>query len=112
MFIKLLAKLNRGDAEPTFVWFDAHRIVRISEHPLDRPGEEGCMFWFHDADVGGALPYQALSYDAESLVELVMQARLRPAECLPSLYVGKRAAPDDNPNNVAWSAKDGEKSST
>lgn len=104
MFIKLLAKLNRGDAEPTFVWFDAHRIVRISEHPLDRTDEEGCMFWFHDADVGGALPYQALSYDAESLVELVMQARLHPAQLLPSVNVGKSAPAETQPNSVAWSA--------
>lgn len=103
MFIGIVSKLSRTKGEPSMIYFDASRIIRVAANPAS-DDESGCLFWFHDADVGGALPYETPSYDCAGLIELVMQARLRPLEFLPSLYVGKRAATDDNDNNVTWSA--------
>lgn len=103
MFIGLISKLHGDRNELAMMYYDASRVIKVTDNELD----EGCIFWFHDADVGGALPYEAPSYTAAGLIELVMQARMRPAEFLPSLYVGKSAPADDNPNNVSWSAQKG-----
>lgn len=103
MFIGIFSKLHGDRNEPCVVYYDATRIIKVTDVDVD----EGCIFWFHDADVGGALPYEAPSYSAAGLIELVMTARLRPLEFLPSLYVGKSAPADDNPNNVSWSAQKG-----
>lgn len=86
-------------------YFDAHRIIAVSPGRLEGYVE----LQFDDGGYEGPAVYMTNEHDAPGLVELVMQARMRPAEMLPSLYVGKRAAADDNPNNVHWSAKDREK---
>lgn len=84
-------------------YFDAN-VVRQVE--LD----EASTFTAFAVEEGNAWSwYVTDSYDCGGLVELVMQARMRPAEFLPSLYVGKKAAPDDAPNSVQWSAQDREK---
>lgn len=104
MFIGIFSKLSGDRNELSMDYYDAHRIIKVTDNVTTG---EGCVFWFHDADVGGALPYETPSYTAAGLIELVMQARLRPLEFLPSLYVGKQAPADDNPNNVTWSAQKG-----
>lgn len=85
-------------------FFDANRITLISPGRIEGLTE----FWFDD---GGAETnvFMTDSYTPEGLVEVVMQARLRPAEFLPSLYVGKKALADDAPNSVHWSAPGREK---
>ncbi len=104
MFIGLISKISGRKDEPTMAYFDVHRIIKIA----DNPNGEGVMFWFCDGDVGGAMPYEAISYDCGGLIELVMQARLHPAQMLPSNNVGKG---DDGParestGSLHWSAKD------
>jgi len=85
-------------------YFDAERIVKVA----NVEGEEGCMFWFCDGDVGGALPYTTPSYDAGGLIELTMQARMHPAEFMPSRNVGK--TDDDveigSTGSLKWSANE------
>lgn len=82
-------------------YFDANRITLVGPARIPAHVE----FWFDD---GSAEPsvFMTDSYDEGGLIELIMQARLRPAEFLPSLYVGKKAKAEDGPNNVQWSAKD------
>lgn len=104
MFIGLISKVAKRKDEPSMAYYDVHRIIKIA----DNPDGEGCMFWFDDSDVGGAMPYEAISYEVGGLIELVMQARLNPHEMLPSNNVGKR---DDRParestGTLHWSAKD------
>lgn len=111
MFIGIFAKVSRAKGEPSMAYFDATRIVKVAENPLKQGDEAGCLFWFHDGDVGGALPYETPSYDVGGLIELVIQARLHPAEFRPSVNVGKRK-PEDEPGSTGslhWSAKDREK---
>ncbi|QJD54536.1 hypothetical protein [Sphingomonas phage Kharn] len=86
-------------------YFDASRIVVVSPGPLDGH----VSFSVDEGGYEGPSVYMTDSYDCGGLVELIMQARMRPAEFLPSLYVGKRAKPEDGPNNVAWSAPGREK---
>lgn len=104
MFIGIFSKLA-GDKNEHYVdYYDASRIIKVTDNVTT---DEGCVFWF---DTGAGVEiYEAASYDAAGLIELVMQARMRPAEFLPSLYVGKSAPADDQPNSVHWSAKDREK---
>lgn len=107
MFIGIFSKISRQKGEPSMTYFDATRIVKVA----DNPNGEGCIFWFHDADVGGALPYEAPSYTHDGLIEVVIQARLHPHEFQPSVNVGKRK-PEDEPGSTGslhWSAKDREK---
>lgn len=100
MFIGIFSKLS-GDKNEHYVdYYDAIRIVKVAKNETDK----GCVFWF---DTGaGVEVYETPTYDCGGLIELIMQARLRPAEFMPSLYVGKKPKPDDNGNSVAWSAKD------
>lgn len=83
-------------------YFDAHRIIVVSPGRLEGYVE----LQVDDGGYEGPAVYMTNEYNCADLVELIMTARMRPAELLPSLYVGKRAAPDANENNVTWSAKD------
>lgn len=105
MFIGVYCKVWREKGEFSRMYFLAENIVRI----VPNPNGEGSLFVFCEDDV---VTFETPSFDPSGFVELVMQARLRPKEFLPSLYVGKKPKPDDQPNSVQWSAKDGEKSST
>lgn len=107
MFIEIFAKVSRSKGEPSVAYFDATRIVKIADNPLG----EGALFWFHDGDVGGALPYDAPKLDKNDLIELVIQARLHPAEFRPSVNVGKRKPEDEagSTGSYHFSAKDREK---
>lgn len=108
MFIGIsVAYFSTNAPKPTeyvMRYFDASRITLISPARLEGHVE----FWLDD---GSAEPtvFMTDSYDCGGLVELVMQARLRPAEFLPSLYVGKSAKADDQPNSVQWAAPGREK---
>ncbi len=104
MYIGLISRISGRTDEHAIAYFDANRIVKVA----DNPNGEGVMFWFDDADVGGAMPYEAISYDCGGLIELIMQARLHPAQFLPSVNVGKG---EDGPKrestgSLHWSAKD------
>lgn len=104
MFIGIFSKLTGDNNECYVDYYDASRIVKVTNNVTTG---EGCVFWF---DTGAGVDiHETPSYDAGGLIELIMQARLRPAEFLPSLYVGKRAKLEDGPNNVAWSAPGREK---
>jgi hypothetical protein len=104
MFIGIVSKLARSKDEPSMVYYDANHVVKV----VELEGEEGCMFWFYDGDVGGALPYTTPSYDAGGLIELVMQARMHPAEFMPSRNVGKKAEADEigSTGSLKWSANE------
>lgn len=102
MFIGIMTKVKGRSVEPAMEYFDASRIIKIAANP----DGEGCLFWFDDSDVGGAMCYEAISYEPDGLVELALQARLHPAQFLPSLIVGKDN--DDTPSSTGslhWSAK-------
>lgn len=102
MFIGLFSKLAGDKNEPYVDYYDANRIIKVANNETG----EGCVFWFDDGCADGASAYEAPSYDCGGLIELIMQARMRPAEMLPSLYVGKRSKDDDQPNNHQFRAGD------
>lgn len=83
-------------------YFDANRIVCVSPSKLEGHVE----LWFDDGSVDSPAVFQTDSYDAGGLIELIMQARMRPAEFLPSLYVGKTKRDDDQPNNHQFRANE------
>lgn len=93
-------ELRHGKGEEAMRYFDATAIRRIQRD--DASGYTVFM-------VEGDGEYATETYDCGGLVELAMQARLRPAEFMPSLYVGKKAPADDAPNSVHWSAPGREK---
>lgn len=104
MFIGIFSKASIVDDKPFeeaegMRYFDASTIVCVADN-----ASGGAVFAVARPD--GTIWHHTPSYDAGGLIELIMQARLRPAEFLPSLYVGKKPKPDDNGNSVAWSAKD------
>ena len=99
MFIGIVSRLHGDRNELAMVYYDAHRIIKVTDVDVD----EGCVFWL-DEGMDGTNVYDAPSYDAGGLIELVMQARMRPAEFLPSLYVGKKVAPEPNPNSHHFKA--------
>lgn len=83
--------------------FDASRIVCVC--PSKLPGH--VEFWFDDGSVDSPAVFQTDSYDVGGLIELVMQARLTPAEFLPSRYVGKGENVElGSTGSFHWSAKD------
>lgn len=86
-------------------WFDAHRIIVVSPGRLEGYVE----LQVDDGGYEGPAVYMTNECPAAELVERVMVARMRPAEMLPSLYVGKGPKPDVNDNNFHWSAKDAKK---
>ena len=103
MFIGIFSKLT-GDKNEHYVdYYDATRIVKVAKNEQ----AEGVVFWF---DTGaGVEVYETPTYDAGGLVELIMQARLHPAQFMPSANVGKSAKPEPQPNSVAWAAPGREK---
>lgn len=104
MFIGLITKLHGDRNELAMVYYDAHRIIKVTDVDVD----EGCVFWL-DEGMDGTNVYDAPSYDAAGLIELIMQARMHPAQMLPSVNVGKPAKPEQRDNSVQWSAQDREK---
>jgi hypothetical protein len=84
MFIKLFAALNvnvNNNNKPSFIWFDANEIDNVMDVDPVEVEEVGCTFIHRGVD------YRCETFTAEALVELVIEARLHPAQCLPN--VGK-----------------------
>lgn len=105
MFMPINCRLHKDRNELAIVYFDASRVIKVTDVDVDK----GCVFWFHDADVGGALPYDAPDFSAAALVEAVMECRMKPAEWLPSRNVGKAKHVEPSPGNHTFRAQDAKK---
>jgi hypothetical protein len=82
-------------------YFDASRIVLISKAVLEGHVE----LWVDTGGADGPSVFMTDSYDEGGLVELVMQARMNPAEFMPSRYVGKgEEAEPTSTGSLRWKA--------
>lgn len=85
MFIKLYVQLTdtfgKVIGEPHFAYIDTTKIRTVID-AKQLEFENGCFLKLDDAD-----SYYNETFTADALVELIIEARLHPAQCLPN--VGK-----------------------
>lgn len=83
-------------------YFDANRIGLVSKARLEGHVE----FWVELGGMEGPSVFITDSYDVAGLVEVIMQARLNPAEFMPSRYVGKGVSEElGSTGSSHWSKK-------